>query len=68
MYSSFNDTLSKFICNVAIFPFDQIDGYCQYQWPDSDTEIYRSLWLQIHYDITDEKDNISSDDLDTHYH
>jgi hypothetical protein len=31
--------------------------YCQYQWTDSDTENYRSVWGQTHYDITDNNNN-----------
>jgi len=68
MYSSCEDILYRVIGNVNILPFDLTEWYCQYQRPDSDTEIYRSPWLQIHYDITDENNNASSEDLDIHYH
>jgi hypothetical protein len=68
MYSSCEDILYRVIGNVDILPFDLTEWYCQYQQPDSDTEIYRSLWLQIHYDVTDENNNASSEDLDIHYH
>jgi hypothetical protein len=68
MYSSCEDILYRVIGNVDILPFDLTEWYCQYQQPDSDTEIYWSLWLQIHYDVTDENNNASSEDLDIHYH
>ena len=43
MYSSCEDILYRVIDNVDILPFDLTECYCQYQRPDSDTEIYRSL-------------------------
>ena len=41
------------IGNLDIFIFDLNEWYCQFQWNDSDIEIYLSVWCQIHYDITD---------------
>jgi hypothetical protein len=38
------DILYRVIGYVDILPFDLTEWYCQYQRPDSDTEIYWSPW------------------------
>jgi len=35
---------------------------------NSHTQVYRSIWCKTHYDVTDKNNNVSSEDLDRHYH
>ena len=35
---------------------------------NSHAQVYRSIWRKTHYDVTDKKNNVSSEGLDRHYH
>jgi hypothetical protein len=50
----------QFLSLIRHFSFDLTEWwYCQYQQTDRDAQNYRSMWRQMHYDITN-KNNIAS--------
>jgi hypothetical protein len=52
IYHSYYSTCTHFYWSFGNFYFDLSEWYGLYQLTDSDTENYRSVWHQTHYDIS----------------
>jgi hypothetical protein len=61
MFNTIFNIISVLSVINPFFSFELIVGYCKYQQTDSDTENYRLVWHQTHYDATDKNNKVSSE-------